>query len=61
MNPKDTLLESLDLIIEYGRIPLGEKLKITKVLERQLELLKKELEHKHKSRKLLGLEKYNDF
>jgi hypothetical protein len=30
MSPLETLLESLSLIVEYGRIPLGNKLKITK-------------------------------
>lgn len=35
MNPLDTLFESLALVIEFGRIPIGDKLKISKTIKGQ--------------------------
>mmetsp|Transcript_34626 Transcript_34626/g.83731 ORF Transcript_34626/g.83731 Transcript_34626/m.83731 type:complete len:113 (+) Transcript_34626:56-394(+) len=41
MDPLDTLLESFELIIEYARIPIGDKLKITKLIQAKDEDAKK--------------------
>ena len=59
MDPLDTLLESLVLIIEYGRIPIGDKLKITKTIKVKEEVTKTNENAMEKARKVNGLEKYN--
>lgn len=61
MSPVDTLLESLSLIVEYGRIPIGDKLKIGKTLKRAQEDMAAQAKAMEEARKKLGLEKYNDF
>ena len=33
LSPEDTLLETMTLLVEYGRIPLGDKIKITKTIQ----------------------------
>ena len=59
MDPLDTLLGSLGLIIEYARIPIGDKLKIKKSMQAKEEEDKRKEEAMVKARKLIGLEKYN--
>lgn len=61
MSPCETLLESPSLIVEYGRIPLGDKLKITKTVQRQQTAMHADNKHMAKSKELFGLEKYHDF
>jgi hypothetical protein len=56
MSPEDTLLESLSLIVEYGRIPLGDKLKIVKTIDRHEKSLKGTQQMKSETKKTLGLE-----
>jgi hypothetical protein len=60
LSPEDTLLESLELIVKYGQIPIGDKFKIAKALEHQQDVLKSHNEHNEKTRKLLVLEGYNE-
>ena len=61
LGPEQSLLESLSLIVEKGRIPFGDKLKIMKTLDRQQNVLKAKDEQAMKASKLLGLEGYNKF
>lgn len=60
LDPLNTLYESLGLIIEYGRIPIGDKLKITRTIEAKEKDTKSKEEAMEKARKSLGLENYND-
>ena len=55
-DPLNTLYESLGLIIEYGRIPIGDKMKISKTIEAKEKETKSKME---KARKSVGLENYN--
>ena len=59
MSPEDTLCESLDLIMSVGKIPLGDKLKIKKVVQRQEEAIVKSARELNKAQEELGLGKYN--
>jgi hypothetical protein len=61
LSPEDTLLESLSLLVELGRIPIGDKLKIVKALNRQEDSLKAAKGAEQKAAKVLGLEKYSEF
>jgi hypothetical protein len=61
LSPEDTLLESIGLIIEFGRMPIGDKLKLVKTIKRQEGSLKMANKQKKDAAKLLGLEGYNEF
>jgi hypothetical protein len=61
LSPEDCLLESLSLIVEYGQIPIGDKLKIAKTLERKQKELDADQHHKEEAKKFLGLEGYSGF
>jgi len=60
MDPLDTLLMSIGLIIEYGRIPIGDKIKITKTIENAREALEQEAKAKAEAKESLGLKGYSD-
>ena len=53
-------MESLGLIDEYGRIPIGDKIKISKMLQCKQEDMKCEAERKEEARKLMGLEAFSE-
>jgi hypothetical protein len=61
LSPEDTLLESLSLLVELGRIPIGDKLNIVKALKRQEASIKATQDQAEQATKILGLEKYNEF
>ncbi|CAB9516568.1 expressed unknown protein [Seminavis robusta] len=61
LSPEDTLLESLGILVEYGRIPVGDKLKISKTMQRQEDSFRAQEEQAKKNTKVLGLEKYTEF
>jgi len=60
MDPLDTLLESIGLIVEYGRIPIGDKLKIIKTIDKAAVGLHMEAGVKAKAKESLGLSGYSD-
>jgi hypothetical protein len=61
LDPLDTLLEAMDLLVEFGKIPIGDKIKIQKCIERQLAALAALEKKKAEAKKSFGLEKYSDF
>lgn len=61
LSPVDTLLESIGLIIEYGQIPIGDKLKIMKSIKRITDDLEKTEKSIADAARTLGLEKYSEF
>jgi hypothetical protein len=59
MNPEDAMGESVALMIAVGQIPVGDKLKIIKTIQRQEIGMKHAAEEDTKALKALGLGEYS--
>jgi hypothetical protein len=59
MNPEDTLGESVTLVIAVGQIPVGDKLKIIKTIQRREIGMKHAAEEETKALEALGLGEYS--
>jgi hypothetical protein len=59
MNPEDTMGESVNLIIVVGQIPVGDKLKIIKTIQRREIRMYHEAEEETKALKAVGLGEYS--
>jgi hypothetical protein len=59
MSPEDTLGESISLIISVGEIPMGDKLKIIKTIERRERGMERIAQEERKALDALGLGEYN--
>eukprot|EP00804_Cyclotella_cryptica_P017065 CCRYP_003310-RA/>CCRYP_003310-RA protein AED:0.10 eAED:0.69 QI:19/0/0/1/1/1/2/0/294 len=60
LDPLNTLYQSLGIIIEYGRIPIGDTVKISRAIEAKERDIKGKEEATERARKSLGLENYSD-
>jgi hypothetical protein len=59
MSPQDTLIESLSIIVSIGQIPIGDKIKITKTVERQSKAMESSQRKAKEARGKVGLGEYD--
>jgi hypothetical protein len=60
MSPDDTFMEAACLIVKVGKIPVGDKIQISKTIDRQQDAMEKARMEGEKAREKLGLGAFSE-